>query len=134
VPRPPVILYDSDCGLCRWTLGIVLAWDRRRRLEPVALQSDRAQDLLRGMERDEQMASWHLVTSEGQIRSAGQALPYLLALLPGGRPLGTAFRRFPRTTERLYFAVADNRSRLGRLLPRTAVERASARIREREPG
>lgn len=132
--RAALILYDSDCGLCRWTLGIVLAWDRRRRLEPVALQGEKAERLLAGMDPDERMASWHLVTADGEVRSAGGAVPDLLDLLPGGHPLAAAFRRFPRATERLYFAVADNRGRLGRLLPRSAVERASERIRDRERG
>src|SRR5262249_60221531 len=31
------LIYDPDCGFCRWCLGKVLAWDRHRTLRPVAL-------------------------------------------------------------------------------------------------
>jgi predicted DCC family thiol-disulfide oxidoreductase YuxK len=126
-----VVLYDADCGLCRWTLGKVLAWDRRAQLEPVALQDPAADRLLGGMDECRRMASWHLVAPDGTVHSAGSALPELLELLRGGRPLAAALRRFPRASERLYFAVANNRGALGRLLPRRAIDRASARIDER---
>jgi predicted DCC family thiol-disulfide oxidoreductase YuxK len=56
------ILYDADCGFCRWSLGKLLAWDRPRRLRPVALQDPEADALLGGMEEERRMASWHLVT------------------------------------------------------------------------
>ena len=43
------LLYDRDCGFCRWCLGKVLAWDRRRSIRPVAIQSEEAHRLLAGM-------------------------------------------------------------------------------------
>lgn len=43
-----VILFDDDCGFCRWSLSKILAWDRLGRLRPVALQSPEADDLLWG--------------------------------------------------------------------------------------
>ena len=33
------VLYDADCGFCKWSLDKLLAWDRRQRLRPVAIQS-----------------------------------------------------------------------------------------------
>ena len=39
-----VILFDNDCGFFRWSLSKLLAWDRRGRLRPVALQSEQADD------------------------------------------------------------------------------------------
>jgi predicted DCC family thiol-disulfide oxidoreductase YuxK len=109
-----IILYDSDCGFCRWSLSKILRWDRRARLLPVPLQDPRADTLLDGMDAERKMASWHLVTPEGRIRSAGAAVAPLLRLLPGGRPLAAVASTFPRTTERAYRWAARNRDRLGR--------------------
>ena len=46
-----IVLYDADCGFCRWSLGKLLAWDRRRLLRPVALQDPEAEAPAGGHER-----------------------------------------------------------------------------------
>jgi predicted DCC family thiol-disulfide oxidoreductase YuxK len=121
------IVYDDDCSFCRWSLGLVLAWDRRHALRPVALQDPEARELLRDVPAEERMESWHLVTEAG-VSSAGAAAPRLLRGLPGGGPLARLLDRFPKATERAYRLVADNRSKLGKLIPRRAVARADERI------
>ena len=121
------MLYDADCGFCRWSLAKLLAWDRRGRLRPVALQSREADSLLAGMREEERMASWHLV-SDGEVRSGGAAFEPLLRMLPGGRPLAALAARAPRLTECGYRWVADHRSAFGRLLTDGARRRADARI------
>ena len=126
------LLYDSDCGFCRWCLGKVLAWDRRRSLRPVALQSDQGESLLAGMPEAERLASWHLVDGEGTVRSAGAAFPGLLRLLPGGAPLAALTARAPRATDRAYRWVARNRSRWGTLVTDGAKRRADERIAARQ--
>jgi predicted DCC family thiol-disulfide oxidoreductase YuxK len=130
-----VLLYDADCGLCKWTAAIVLAWDRGRRLRPLALQDPEADRLLGGMDEDAKMSSWHLVGADGEVRSAGAAFPPLFRLLPGGRPLAVLSARAPVLSERTYRAVADRRDALGHWLRRVrgegAVARAERRIRER---
>jgi predicted DCC family thiol-disulfide oxidoreductase YuxK len=121
------ILYDADCGFCRWSLAKILAWDRRGRLRPVALQDPEADVLLPGMDREQRMASWHLVTLEGAVYSAGAAFPPLLRLLPGGRPLAALSAMFPGLTDRGYRWVARNRGALGRRLrPRSGSWRRRA--------
>jgi predicted DCC family thiol-disulfide oxidoreductase YuxK len=109
-------LYDEDCGFCRWGTGKLLAWDRRGRLRAVPLQDPEAELLLPGLERERRMASWHLVTPDGRIRSAGGAVAPLLHLLPGGAPLAVLAEAFPRTTDRLYDWTARHRGDLGALL------------------
>jgi predicted DCC family thiol-disulfide oxidoreductase YuxK len=111
-----VVLYDQDCGFCRWATGKLLAWDRRGRLRAVALQSSETDQVLPGMGRDQQMASWHLLTPNGRVRSAGRAVAPLLRLLPGGRPLAVVAESFPGTTDRLYDWISHHRERLGSLL------------------
>jgi predicted DCC family thiol-disulfide oxidoreductase YuxK len=125
-----IVLYDLDCGFCRWCLSKLLAWDRRGRLRPVALQEPEADRLLEGMAEEERMGSWHLVTG-GEVRSAGAAFPGLLRLLPGGRPLAALTAAAPRLTERCYRFVADRRSWFGRLVTEGGRRRADRRISSR---
>ncbi len=109
-----VILYDADCGFCRWAVGKVLAWDRAGRLRSSALQGPEADRLLPGLAAAEKMASWHLVIG-GQVHSGGAAAAPLLRLLPGGRPLASVLAAFPGLTDRAYRLVARNRDGFGRL-------------------
>ncbi len=108
------VLYDEDCGFCRWSLDKILAWDRRRALRPVSIQSAEGQRLLAGVPEQLRLNSWHLVTPEGEVRSAGSGVPALLDELPGGAPLAAITQRLPGLTERAYRAVASNRDRLAR--------------------
>lgn len=111
-----VILFDVDCWFCRWSLSKILARDRHGRLRPVALQSPEADDLLMGMDPEQKMASWHLVTPDGHTYSGGEAVSHLARLLPAGAPIALLVRAFPRTTDRAYRWVATHRDRLGRAL------------------
>jgi predicted DCC family thiol-disulfide oxidoreductase YuxK len=110
------LLFDEECGFCRWSRDKVVAWDRRGLLRPVAIQSDEGQALLAAIPEDERLDSWHLVLPSGEVLSAGEAAEPLTRLLPGGRPLAWLFRTFPRFTERTYRFVDRNRSVFSRLL------------------
>ena len=110
------ILYDRDCGFCKWSLDKILLWDRRGRLRPVAIQSAEGDRLLAGVDPEARLDSWHLVDPGGEVVSAGAAAEPLARLLPGGRPLAFLFRTFPRATERAYRWVSNNRGRLARML------------------
>ena len=116
MPPPHVILYDRDCGFCKWSLDKLLLWDRAHRLRPVSIQSDEGERLLAGMSQAQRLDSWHLVRPDATVTSAGAAAEQLARLLPGGRPLALLFRTFPRATERAYRWVADHRGALARLL------------------
>jgi predicted DCC family thiol-disulfide oxidoreductase YuxK len=109
------LLYDRDCAFCRWSLDKVLAWDRGR-LRPVEIQSEEGQGLLASIPEEERLESWHLVTADGGLRSAGAGAAPLAALLPGGRPLAALFKAFPGTTERAYRWVASHRDLFTRML------------------
>lgn len=126
-----LLIYDADCGFCRWSTARVLAWDRRRSLRPVALQDPEAAEHLGTMSRTAAFASWHLVTDDGRVRSAGAAAPALLGLLPGGRLLAALLARRPRDTERAYRWVAERRCHWGRAVTRGAARRARRRIDRR---
>jgi predicted DCC family thiol-disulfide oxidoreductase YuxK len=125
------VIYDPDCGFCRWSLALVLARDRARRLRPVALGSDEADDLLADVSPAERVASWHLVSPDGRRASAGAAAPPLLRVLRGGRVPAAVLSQAPRLTERTYRWVAEHRSTLSRLIPARAKRHATEQIERR---
>ena len=132
-PTGARILYDADCGFCRWSLGWVLRWDRAHRLEPVALQDPRAAGLLAEIEPELRLASWHLVGADGGVASAGAAAAPLLRLLPGGAAPAWLFERAPGVVERAYARIAGARGLLGRRLSAAAIARADRLIAARQP-
>jgi predicted DCC family thiol-disulfide oxidoreductase YuxK len=122
------LLYDEDCGFCRLSVALVLAWDRRRRLRPVAIQSEEGGRLLAPLPPTERLLSAHVVEPDGAIRSGGALAAPLLRRLPGGGPAAALAERSPRTAERVYRYVADHRSALGRFVPARAKTWADRRI------
>jgi predicted DCC family thiol-disulfide oxidoreductase YuxK len=111
-----IVLYDRDCGFCRWSADRLLRLDRRHELEAIAIQSSEGRGLLSSMTPHDRLASWHLRSPDGRLWSGGQAVPIVLRLVPGGKVLAPTAARFPRTVDRLYRFVARNRSTLGRLV------------------
>ncbi len=107
------LLYDADCGFCRWSLAKILRWDTRGAVRPLPLRDPQAEELLSGMDEEHRMASWHLVTPDGRVYSGGDAVPQLAGLLPAGAPVAGLARTFPSTTRRLYRWVANHREELG---------------------
>jgi len=119
-PAEATLLYDGDCGFCRWSADAVLRLDRRRRLRMLALQSEEASGLLPGMSQERRMSSWHLVAADGRVWSGGSAIAPLLRRLPGGRPAAAVADAFPNGTDRAYTWVSRHRELLGRMLGRRA--------------
>jgi predicted DCC family thiol-disulfide oxidoreductase YuxK len=128
------VLYDGDCGFCKWLLAGFLRWDRAGRLRPVALQRPEAAERLADLDPDERMASWHLISPAGERRSGGDAIAPLLRELPGGGAPAAAFARFPKLTDRAYRWVAEHRTPLSKWVPKGLKRRASERVRRREAG
>lgn len=119
------VLYDADCGFCRWSLAKLLARDAERRLRPLSLQDPEADRLLGPMEHGRKMHSWHLVTPDGTLRSGGAALIAVLRLLPGGSFVAAPLAAFAPLTNLAYRLVAENRFRLSPLI--SAADSARAR-------
>lgn len=129
---PWIVIYDADCGFCRWSLALLLGADRRRRLRPLALGTPEADELLFDFPAEQRAASWHLISPHGSRQSAGAAAPTLLALVPGGRAPAALLARAPALTDRAYDWVASNRSTLSRWLTSRAKRRATVKIARRE--
>src|SRR3989442_3969033 len=76
------LLYDEDCGLCKWSLDKILAWDRSKRLRAVPIQSEEGQRLLARVNPDIRLDSWHLVRDDGTLFSSGTVAEPLARLIP----------------------------------------------------
>jgi predicted DCC family thiol-disulfide oxidoreductase YuxK len=111
-----LVLYDEDCGFCRWSLDRLLRWDRDGRLRAVPIQSEEGDRTLADLRPEDRLVSWHLVTPDGRRYSGGAAAGPIARLLPAGAPIAFLAGTFPRTTDRLYRWVARNRDVLGRRL------------------
>ena len=131
----PVIFYDGDCGLCKWLVQWLLAWDRARELRTLPIQSPAADALLGHLSPEERLASFHLLLPDGELVSGGPAMPELLRRLPGGGPPAAPAARAPGATERGYRWIAANRTTLSRPIRRSWKESAARRVAARhEPG
>jgi predicted DCC family thiol-disulfide oxidoreductase YuxK len=131
--RPPAVtvLYDRDCGFCRWSIGKLLAWDRDRRLRPVAIQSEEGERLLADLAPDQRLTSAHAIDAAGRRTSGGDALAPVAEVLPGGRPLAALARRAPGLARAGYDAIAGRRPLLGKLVTEAAKARADERLAQR---
>jgi predicted DCC family thiol-disulfide oxidoreductase YuxK len=114
------VLYDEDCGFCRWSADKLKAWDARRRLTFAAIQSPRGAELLHAVPEAQRLDSMHAVTPDGRVWSGGQAVRVILAELPGGSILASTATAFPGATDTTYRLVARHRERLGRMLGQRA--------------
>ena len=130
----PVLLYDDDCGFCRWALAWVLRLDRDARIRPLALRSEEADALLQAVPAQERSESWHLVTPDGRVSSAGDACAPLFDQRPRGRRVARAARAAGPLLRWGYRVAARNRGALGALIPARSKARADALIGERSPG
>jgi predicted DCC family thiol-disulfide oxidoreductase YuxK len=114
------VLFDEDCGFCRWSADKLRRWDTRGRLTFAAIQSTKGAELLHAVPATKRLDSMHAVTPDGRVWSGGQAVRVILEELPGGSALASMAARFPGTTEWIYRLVARHRNRLGRLLGQRA--------------
>jgi predicted DCC family thiol-disulfide oxidoreductase YuxK len=126
-----IVLYDGACGFCKWILGGLLKLDPDRRLRPLALQEPEAGALLSKLDPDLWMTSFHLASPDGELLSAGEALPALLRLVRGGRYPAAALARFPGLTAASYRWIAEHRTQLSRPVPGRETMGRRARTRAR---
>ncbi len=127
----PILVYDLDCGFCRWSVAKVLAWDRHDRLRVLALQDPGAAGLLAAIPPELRMRSSHLVMPDGTVYSGGDALAPMADLLPGGAPLRLLAHGTPWLVDRGYRWIAGNRMKVSKLVPASAKQRAEKVIEKR---
>lgn len=125
---PIRLLYDRDCGFCRWSVAELLRLDRHERLDPVAIQSEEGQRLLGSIAPEERLETAHAVDADGRVFSGGDAAPVVAAALPGGGTVARALRFVSLPVGLLYGLVANNRIRVSKCVPAAAKARADERL------
>jgi len=114
------VLYDDDCGFCRWSAERIRRLDAHGGLAFASIQSPKGQELLRPVPSDLRLATMHAVSSDGRVWSGGEAVRVILGELPGGAATSAIAAAFPETIDRAYRFVARNREELGRRLGQDA--------------
>jgi predicted DCC family thiol-disulfide oxidoreductase YuxK len=119
-----IVLYDADCGFCRWAMAWAVRRDHHHVLVTVPIQSPLGSELLVDVVPSDRLRSAHVVRDNGCRRSGGAAAADVLSVLPPTRALGRLARSLPRTTASLYGVLAARRRILGRLVGNGARRRA----------
>ena len=127
--QPPLtVLYDADCGFCRFTLASLLRLDRHRRLLPVPIQGPDGERLLGHLTPQERLAAAHVVTPQGRVYSGGDAVVPIARELPGMGPVAAVAGALATPTRWGYRQVAVHRAALGRFVSPRRRDRATAAI------
>ncbi len=121
-----IVLYDADCGFCRWAVAWAVERDNRHVLVTVPIQSPLGAELLRDVVPSERLRAAHVVREDGRRCSGGTAAAEVLRALPSTRALGRLAGSLPRSTALLYRVVAARRKSFGRLVGKEARRRADA--------
>jgi predicted DCC family thiol-disulfide oxidoreductase YuxK len=119
-----LVLYDADCGFCRWAMAWALSHDPRRALVAAPIQSPLGSQLLTDLSPDERLGAAHVVRDDGARESGGAAAAEVLAVLPRTRLLARLAQGLPAPTAALYGLVATHRHGFGRFVGAEARRRA----------
>ena len=110
------VLFDSDCGFCTRSAGLLRRLDRARRLDLVPLQAAAA--LGDAPPERVLLERMHVRDAAGRWSIGGAAWLRIADAVPALRPLAW-YGRLPfirPLVEPIYALIANNRHRLGRLL------------------
>lgn len=121
-----IVLYDKDCGFCRWSMAWALRRDARHTLVAVPIQSQLGAELLVDVNPSERLRSAHVIADDGSRHSGGAAAADVLSALPQTRALGRLADRLPAPTGLIYDFVAGRRRAFGRFVGEQARRRADA--------
>jgi predicted DCC family thiol-disulfide oxidoreductase YuxK len=121
-----IVLYDSDCGFCRWAMAWALGRDDRHVLVPVPIQSPLGCELLVEIPPSERLRAAHAIAADGSLSSGGAAATQVLSVLAPTRALGQVAASVPSVTALLYGVIAARRTSFGRLVGSQARQRADA--------
>jgi predicted DCC family thiol-disulfide oxidoreductase YuxK len=119
-----IVLYDNDCGFCRWSVAWALRHDDRERLVAAPILSQLGAELLAELDEHERLRSAHVIDAHGARRSGGAAAAEVLSALAPTRALGRLANRAPAPTSLLYDFVASHRHGFGRFVGQRARRRA----------
>jgi predicted DCC family thiol-disulfide oxidoreductase YuxK len=90
-----VLAYDTDCGPCTRFAHVVDILDRHERIDFIALTKADQKGLLDKILALERFKSFHLISTNGQVKSGPEALLELIRLLSGGKAIFVVISHFP---------------------------------------
>lgn len=134
------VLYDDDCGFCRWSVAQLRSFDRHARFEFVPLQHaadhpDRPE--LAALARTRDLATViHALRPDGDARDGGGAMLEILDALPGGwllRPWAL-LPGVERVVDWGYRLVADRRGQISQLLRKSGSPAPACDLHPRPAG
>lgn len=105
-----VLIYDGDCGFCRWGMHLVRRLDVGKFFTFCPFGRPVAEEALSRLDPEKRYSSYHALAGE-VLHSGTDAARVTLEGLPMGKVL-TAL-----SLHRLYPLIAVNRATLGRLVP-----------------
>ena len=82
--RNQLLAYDVDCGPCRRFKEIVDFMDPKGRIAFLSLNEADDLGLLERVPRPKRHTSFHLIFSDGGVKSAAEAIPSVVRLFPMG--------------------------------------------------
>jgi predicted DCC family thiol-disulfide oxidoreductase YuxK len=115
-----IVLYDADCGFCRWAMAWAMNHDDRNQLVPVPIESELGGELLDDLEPTARLRSAHAIADDGKRRSGGAAVAAVLGLIQPAHLGARLARGLPRITNLLYGVVAKQRVGFGRFVDQDA--------------
>jgi predicted DCC family thiol-disulfide oxidoreductase YuxK len=124
-----IVLYDADCGFCRWAMAWAVRRDHHHVLVTVPIQSPLGSELLVDVVPSDRLRSVHVVHDDGCRCSGGAAAADVLSVLPPTLLLSRLAHSLPRTTALLYGVVAARRQSFGRFVGKEARRRADCLLR-----
>jgi len=125
------ILYDADCGFCRWSVARLLHLDSDKVLQPLTIQSAEGQTLLASIPEAERLDSAHCIDATGKVTSGGDAFAVVAERIPWLRPAAGPARLAPGLIRAGYRLVADNRRLFSHWMTPTRLAWADTVISER---
>ena len=108
-----IILYDGDCNLCNWSVGVVKGRDQGEFFSPVAFQSKEGTELAKKLGIDAGRPSSVVLVEDKEVFERSRAGVRILRNLKGFGFLSRVLDLLPeRSLDWFYDVVARNRKRI----------------------
>lgn len=86
-----VIIYDSDCAFCRWSIDLFGKWDKVGILRFVPCKSEERKHEFSHIVEEECLGALQAVFADGSRRSGFDAVAYVMRYLSGWKKIAGFF-------------------------------------------